>query len=723
MKSGSASVGSAGGAFPSPSVPPPSSVVVVVSVAVVSVDDVDSVELVSVDELESGVVVVIVVTTVLPPVVTVVVIVVVAWAPKRRSCRNCGRRRSEGDQHTESGAPDRVSPHFPSHTTSLTQAGRALLQALGALCRKAYADSSMPELPTGTLTLLFSDIEGSTKLLDDLGTEQYAITLKRHRSLMRRAFADNGEPRWIRRATHSSASSAGRPTLCRRPPTSNAPMQRRSGPPARSCECASGCTPVMPFGRERVTSVRRPPRSTSHERRSRRTGPLSQPTADLVQDELPEGLAVRDLGEHRLKDLSQPQHLYQLLADGLPSTFPPLKTLENRPTNLPQQPNRLIGREEELEHIVDRLRGRDTRLLTLVGPGGTGKTRLALQACAEVVDDFADGVFFVSLAPLRDATLVHASIAATLGVREQGGQTLDEALADYLSRKDLLLLLDNFEQVVEAAPQLAPLLASSNVSLLVTSREPLRLAAERVHSVPPLSTPERNGPIAAADALSHSAVRLFVERARAVRAEFELTDEVASDVAAICSQLDGMPLAVELAAARTNVLSPSALLQRLGKTLDTLSSGGRDVDERQRTLRAAIAWSYDLLPPEEQTLFEQLCVFVGGCRLEAAEEVCVGGVDVLTGLSSLAEKSLLRIRDDDDGERRFWMFETIREYALERLDARGEAAESRRRHLRYCADLATRAGAELAGPGAGRGSKSSNGRSTTSGSRSPTLRT
>ena len=318
-----------------------------------------------------------------------------------------------------------------------------------------------------------------------------------------------------------------------------------------------------------------------------------------------------------------------------------------------------------------------------------------------MVDDFADGVFFVSLAPLRDATLVHASIAATLGVREQGGQTLDEALADYLSRKDMLLLLDNFEQVVEAAPQLAPLLASSNVSLLVTSREPLRLAAERVHSVPPLSTPERNGPIAAADALSHSAVRLFVERPHAVRAEFELTDEVASDVAAICSQLDGMPLAVELAAARTNVLSPSALLQRLGKTLDTLSSGGRDVDERRRTLRAAIAWSYDLLPPEEQTLFEQLCVFVGGCRLEAAEEVCVGGVDVLTGLSSLAEKSLLRIRDDDDGERRFWMFETIREYALERLDARGEAAESRRRRLRYCADLATRAGAELAGPGAG----------------------
>ena len=352
----------------------------------------------------------------------------------------------------------------------------------------------MPELPTGTLTLLFSDIEGSTKLLDDLGPEQYAIALKRHRSLMRRAFADNGG---------TEVDTQGDAFFCvfRRAADAlqaAADLQRAHAaeewPPGSELRVRVGLHTgdAIRAGAGYVgTALHRAARVMSAGHGAQVL--LSQPTADLAQDELPEGLAVRDLGEHRLKDLSQSQHLYQLLADGLPSTFPPLKTLENRPTNLPQQPNRLIGREKELEQIIDRLRGRDTRLLTLVGPGGTGKTRLALQACAEVVDDFADGVFFVSLAPLRDATLVYANIAATLGVREQGGQTLDEALAEYLRRKDLLLLLDNFEQVVEAAPQLAPLLDSSNVSLLVTSREPLRVAAERVHSVPPLSTPNATG--------------------------------------------------------------------------------------------------------------------------------------------------------------------------------------------------------------------------------------
>ena len=326
MKSGSASVGSAGGAFPSPSVPPPSSVVVVVSVAVVSVDDVDSVELVSVDELESGVVVVIVVTTVLPPVVTVVVIVVVAWAPKGAAPAVIAAVAAPRViKHTESGAPDRVSPHFPSHTTSLTQAGRALLQALGALCRKAYADSSMPELPTGTLTLLFSDIEGSTKLLDDLGTEQYAITLKRHRSLMRRAFADNGGTEVdtqgdaffcvFRRAADAlqAAADLQRAHAAEEWPSGSELRVRVGLHTGDAIRAGAGYVGPALHRAARVMSAGHGAQVL-----------LSQPTADLVQDELPEGLAVRDLGEHRLKDRSQPQHLYQLLADGLPSTFPPL---------------------------------------------------------------------------------------------------------------------------------------------------------------------------------------------------------------------------------------------------------------------------------------------------------------------------------------------------------------------------------------------------------------
>jgi predicted ATPase len=401
----------------------------------------------------------------------------------------------------------------------------------------------------------------------------------------------------------------------------------------------------------------------------------TEATRNLLRDALPPDIALRDLGEHRLKDLSQPQRLYQLELDGLPSEFPPLKTLDNRPTNLPVQPNELIGRERELEEAAALL-SNGHRVLTLTGTGGAGKTRLALQLAAEVVEEFANGVFFVSLAPVRDWELVAPTIAGTLGLREQPGETVLETLGDYLADKELLLVLDNFEQVLAAAPAVSGLSAGSpGLKLLVTSRTPLRLSGERTYPVPPLELGE--------------SVRLFADRAHAAVLEFAVTDENADAVAEICRRLDRLPLAIELAAPRIRTLPPEALLRRLDQRLKLLTGGAQDLDERQRTLRATIEWSYELLPTEERELFAQLGVFVGGSRLDAAEALCDSiGIDVLDGLQSLVEKSLLRQRADADGEPRFWMLETIREYALELLDEAGTLADVRRRHAEWFLALA-----------------------------------
>jgi predicted ATPase len=393
-----------------------------------------------------------------------------------------------------------------------------------------------------------------------------------------------------------------------------------------------------------------------------------------------------DLGEHRLKDLLQPEHLYQLQIEGLPSEFPALKTLGNRPTNLPTQPNLLVGREGELRKIGDLLRNEDVRLLSLTGTGGTGKTRLALQTGAEVLDEFASGVFFVSLAPIRDPGLVLPAIAQTLAVREVPGEQLADTLASYLKEKELLLLLDNFEQLVAAAAVVAGLLASCpKLKALVTSRERLRIAAEHVYEVPPLTLPEEtNDP----DVLvQNEAAALFLARARAAKPDFELTEVNAAAVGEVCARLEGLPLAIELAAARTPLLAPEGLLRRLDERLELLTTGSRDADERQQTLRRTIDWSYDLLSGSEQALFRRLSVFVDGCRLDAAAAICNPdgglGIDLLDGLHSLLEKSLLRKRQDADGEPRFWMLETIREYAVERVRSLGEEEELRERHARH----------------------------------------
>jgi predicted ATPase/DNA-binding SARP family transcriptional activator len=398
----------------------------------------------------------------------------------------------------------------------------------------------------------------------------------------------------------------------------------------------------------------------------------------------------------------------------LPNDSPPVIMLAPSLHNLPTQPTALLGREEQVAALCAVLRREDVRLLTLTGPGGIGKTRLAVQMAAELVEEHADGVWLVHLSRLVDPTLVVPTIAQTLGLQEQGSQSLAELLQAHLADRRLLLVLDNFEQVVGAASEVATLLAvSPGLKVLVTSRLPLHLRGERVHAVPPL-------PLAAPAHVSperltqYPAVALFAERAQAALDTFKVTADNAPVIAEICAQLGGLPLAIELAAARVRVLPPEALLARLSAQLKLLTGGARDLEERQRTMRATIAWSEDLLAPEERVLFRRLAVFVGGATMEAAEAVCVTpgphglgveplDLDLLEGLSTLVEQSLLqqraeRAEGEEGGEPRFSMLEVIREYGLERLEASKEAEALRRTHAAFFLELAERAEPELTGP-------------------------
>jgi predicted ATPase/transcriptional regulator with XRE-family HTH domain len=383
----------------------------------------------------------------------------------------------------------------------------------------------------------------------------------------------------------------------------------------------------------------------------------------------------------------------------------PLTAPAAGPHNLPVQPTALLGREEEVRQVVAALRRADARLVTLTGPGGIGKTRLAFQIAADLLGDFADGVWLVPLSRLTDPSLVLPAVAQTLGVSEQGGRPLLETLRAHLRDKRLLLLLDNFEQVVGAAGEVGALLGSAPaLKLLVTSRVPLRLRGEQRFPVPPLALAQP-GRIPSSDHLTrYAAEALFVERAGRVRPDFAVTAANAAAIAEICARLDGLPLAIELAATRIAVLSPEALLARLSGRLKLLTGGARDVDERQQTMRATLAWSEDLLGPEEQRLFRRLAVFVGGCTLEAAEAVCIApegaeplGVDLLDSVESLVEQSLVQ-RREEGGETRFGMLHVIREFALERLEASGEGEALRRAHAAHFLALVEQAEPELTRP-------------------------
>jgi predicted ATPase len=431
---------------------------------------------------------------------------------------------------------------------------------------------------------------------------------------------------------------------------------------------------------------------------------LSEATRVLVEQALPAGASLLDLGEHRLKDLQRPERVAQFVIAGLPAEFPPLRTLERHRHNLPVQATPLIGRGRELEEVLRRLLREDVRLLTLTGPGGSGKTRLGLQVAADVIEHFADGVFFVSLASISDPGLVDSAIAQTLGVQDNGGRPVAETLALHLASKCMLLVLDNFEQVLDAASLVAALLrACPQLKIVATSRAVLHVYGEHDFAVPPLMLPAQRALPLTDQLMQYEAVRLFVERAQAAKAGFALTEDNASAVTEICHRLDGLPLAIELAAARVRLLTPEAMLTRLEHRLPLLTGGARDLPTRQRTLRSTIAWSHDLLSEEERRLYRRLTVFVGGCALEAAEAVCrpesEPAIDVLEGVAALVDKSLLRQGGGVGGELRLEMLETIREFGQEQLELSGEVGVLRRRHAEYFRVLVEQADPHLRGPG------------------------
>jgi predicted ATPase/class 3 adenylate cyclase len=550
--------------------------------------------------------------------------------------------------------------------------------------------------PTGTLTFLFTDIEGSTKLWEK-NAQAMQAALTRHDELLRSSIEDHGG--YVFKTVGDAFCCAFRTA----PDALKAALeiQRRllsseweeSGPLRVRMALHTGAA------EERDGDYFGPPVNRVARLLSAAHGGqvlLSLPTQELVRDQLPAGTTLRDLGEHRLKDLFRPERLFQLLAPELPVEFPPLRTLDTYRNNLPLQPTPLIGREKEVSEVCQRLSRPAVRLLTLTGAGGTGKTRLGLQAAAELTQDFDDGVFFVSLAAIRDPQLLVPAMAGTLGVKEAGGQPLLENLEYYLHEMSMLLVLDNFEQILEAAPMVSELLSGApNLKVLATSRIPLRLYGEHEYSVPPLALPDPERPPSVERLTQYEAVRLFVERAQAAKADFSVTNESAPAVAEICYRLDGLPLAIELAAARIKVLSPQKMLGRLGNRLKLLTGGARDLPERQRTLRSTIEWSYGLLEEGEKVLFARISVFAGGRTLEAIEAICDAGgdlaVDVLDGLSSLVDKSLLKQEEGVGGEPRFVMLETIHEYAREKLQGSGEAEEVRRLHAEYFLALAEEA--------------------------------
>lgn len=551
----------------------------------------------------------------------------------------------------------------------------------------------MVELPRGTVTFFFSDIAGSTRLVESLGGD-YPQLLERHREIVRAALADNngveveteGDSFF---AAFVSPSDAVRAAV---------EIQQATGAEQWPQDADLAVRVGLHTGEGRVAGggyvgldVHRAARimAAAHGWQIL----LSEATRTLAERSLEDVVELRDLGEHRLRDLSGTERLFQVVADGIRSDFPALRTLDATPNNLPTQLTSFLGREREIDEVAERLAR--SRLLTLTGPGGTGKTRLSLQVAARLFERFRDGVYFIPLAPISDAALVPATIAQHLGLHERGGIDPMRALLDHLRDRELLLVVDNFEQLLTAATVIGELLRESpHLSVLVTSRAALHISGEQEFPVPPMAVPDpRRLPAELTQLTQYESVALFIERAAAVRPDFAATNANAPAIAEICVRLDGLPLAIELAAARIGVLPPRAILKRLGNSLDLLAGGVRDSPDRQRTLRGTIGWSYDMLEDPDRSLFSHLSVFVGGASLSAVEAVCGDLVqgDVLEPLASLVEKSLITQREALDGEPRFTMLETIREYALERSVEGGSHAELRKRHAEWFADLSENA--------------------------------
>ena len=538
-------------------------------------------------------------------------------------------------------------------------------------------------LPTGTLTFFFSDIEGSTKMVQRLGP-RWKDALERHEALVREALAPNGG---VEVRTVGDAFFVVFPTADRAVAAAVAAQRAHAGatwPEDGTVRMRVGLhTGIGELGGDDYVGI--------DVHMAARIAGAAHGGQIVVSDQTKEQLrspgeaiGTRELGEHRLKDVGT-LRLWQVTAPGLETAFPPLSSLEI-PSNLPADATSFVGREREVTEIRELVRSK--RLVTLTGPGGTGKTRLSLRVAHEITPEFPHGVFFVALEPIREAALVAATIAQALSYPEDPKRPATQVLKEGLRDRATLLVLDNFEQIVAAAPLVGELLAAApRLRCLASSREALHVYGEQEYPVPALSEGD--------------AVALFVQRAEMAKPGFAVTDANRDAIRAICARVDRLPLAIELAAARVKVFSPDAIRTRLERSLALLTSGSRDLPERQRTLRGAIAWSNDLLDEPEKALFRRLAAFVGGCRSEAAEAVCdpeaALGMLVIDALPSFVDKSLLRCSEDPDGETRFAMLETIREFAGEKLEESGEADEVRRRHAAWVLALCREAEPALNG--------------------------
>lgn len=536
----------------------------------------------------------------------------------------------------------------------------------------------MGSLPTGTVTFLFTDVEGSTRLLQDVG-DDYRRILDAHSAILRAAIASysgivvstEGDSFFAVFTSPDDAIAAAvdfQRGLESHDWKGEARIRVRAG--IHTGEGATGGDNYVGIDVHRAARIG----AAGHGGQVL----VSNSTAVLVQDHLPEGVALRSMGSHRLKDLTRPEALHQLLIEGLRTDFPPLKTLDFVPNNLPVELTSFVGRGE-LANVLAQLE--QARIVTLTGPGGTGKTRLALQVAAELTGRFVDGVWFVPLAAIREPDLMTSAVATTLGLQPLADDP-DGRLAEYLRTKQVLLVLDNFEQVIEAAPKVTRWLQGApGLRALVTSRGPLRIYGEHEFPVPPLALPSADELMTPESLMRFEAVALFVERAQAARPDFTLDSRSAPLVADIVARLDGLPLAIELAAARIRLLSLEGIRDRLDSRLSLLTGGARDLPERQRTLRKAIEWSYELLDEEHRRLFARVGVFVGGFAIEHAEAICGPGleIDILDGISTLGDQGLLR-RVESATQSRFLMLETIREYAVELLASGGDDAAVRERH-------------------------------------------
>jgi predicted ATPase/class 3 adenylate cyclase len=564
-------------------------------------------------------------------------------------------------------------------------------------------------LPSGTVTFLFTDIEGSTPMWEQ-HPQEMAEALQIHNTALRRAIEANGGVVFKTvgdafQAAFPTAPQALKAAIDGQHALQSAPWNK-VGPLRVRMGLHTGEAQVDPGGDEYAVSQTKNRIGRIHSAACGGQIVLSQETADLVARQLPEGVTLKDLGDHHLKGLQWPERLYQVKAPGLVQEFPPLPTTITRPNNLPLQLTSFIGREKEIAEICRLLN--DHRLVTLTGSGGTGKTRLALAVAVQVLDNFEHGAWLAELAPLADPEKVTRTVATALGLQEEGGLPILEVLCDYVKRRRLLLVLDNCEHLLEACCRLMEILlhASPGVTVLASSREGLGIGGEVSYRVPELSNPDLHQSLSLEEIARSEAVCLFADRAAMAQPGFQVTDQNAPAVVKICRRLDGIPLAIELAAARVSVLSVEQIAARLSDRFRLLTGGSRTALPRQQTMRASIDWSYHQLSDMERLLLGRLSVFVGGWTLEAAESICtqdgIGTGEVLDTLTSLVKKSLVTFISEAPGwpgqGSRYRMLETIRQYAREKLVDQGGGEDLRCRHLEYFLAMAEQAEAEFYGP-------------------------